>query len=1018
MTAPAKRLEILKHDEIDALYGRPCFTQDERHEYFALSVREKEALGEFNAVKSKAFFILQLGYFKARRMFFNFGLSDVQEDAAYIQEKYFSGPMAAGPEIADGTRRKQKRLILTLCQHRDADVAIQKKLKERARQSAAVCSKPVYVFRELMHFLAEQRVVAPGYSTMQDMVGGALAYEQRRLAAVVRDQVDLSAKKALKRLLDDRQGLHEITLLKRDPRDFSNSEIRREVERGGQIRKLYRLSQKVLPHLKISNENIKYYASLVDYYSVYKLRRMREDVLYVYLLCFIQHRYQKLHDNLIQSLIHHARRHGDDARAAAKEQVYDFRIAANADLPKVGGILKLFTDDSVPGTAPFREVRRKAFAMLSAAKLDSMAEYLTTTARFDETGFQWKYIDEAAQRFKLALRPALQGIEFSASTADDPLIEAVQFVKEASRSGKAITACREQDIPVRWVPEKMRRYLYEKDEHNRKRLLPDRYEFLLYQRLHRGVDAGDIFCRDSIRFRSLEDDLVDHKQWRNKNKLIAEAGLDILRQPVEKHLAELKDQLETRIAEVNRRIATGENEHFKSNGNGRWTLQYPGGGEAANHPFFDQLPQADISSILQFANRRCRFMDAFTHLIGRFTRQSPDVPALIACLVAWGTNMGVARMGQISDIGYQTLASMSDNFLRPETLREANDIVSNATAALPIFRHYDIGNVVHSSSDCQKFETGVRTFNARHSPRYLGMKKGIVPCTTLANHVPINARNIGADEHESHFVFDMIFNNSTDIQPEIHSTDTHGTNEVNFALLHVFGYQFAPRYKDICDKVRTSLTGFNHPGRYGDAILKPVRKIRENDIIREWDECRRIFVSLAMKETTQSTIVRKLSAHARGSRTKQALWEYDSIHRSLYLLNYIDDPLLRQNVQKALNRGENYHQLRRAVSFASFGKLRFKTEFEQDLWSECSRLIANCIIFYNASILSRPLEHQERAGDTQGADVTKKASPTGWQNVNLHGRYEFQKQPDPLNLDAIIRELTELSLDHQIALAA
>ena len=75
---------------------------------------------------------------------------------------------------------------------------------------------------------------------MQDMVGGALAHEQRRLAAIVRDQVDPSAKKALKRLLDDRQGLHEITLLKRDPRDFSNHEIRREVERGEQIRELYR----------------------------------------------------------------------------------------------------------------------------------------------------------------------------------------------------------------------------------------------------------------------------------------------------------------------------------------------------------------------------------------------------------------------------------------------------------------------------------------------------------------------------------------------------------------------------------------------------------------------------------------------------------------------------------------------------------------------------------------------------------------------------------------------------------
>jgi hypothetical protein len=49
----------------------------------------------------------------------------------------------------------------------------------------------------------------------------------------------------------------------------------------------------------------------------------------------------------------------------------------------------------------------------------------------------------------------------------------------------------------------------------------------------------------------------------------------------------------------------------------------------------------------------------------------------------------------------------------------------------------------------------------------------------------------------------------------------------------------------------------------------------------------------------------------------------------------------------------------------------FKTAFEQDLWLECSRLIASCIIFYNASILSRLLEHQERIGDLQAADATK-----------------------------------------------
>jgi len=39
-------------------------------------------------------------------------------------------------------------------------------------------------------------------------------------------------------------------------------------------------------------------------------------------------------------------------------------------------------------------------------------------------------------------------------------------------------------------------------------LLPDRYEFFVYRQLRQGLEAGDVFCRDSVRFRSFEDDLA------------------------------------------------------------------------------------------------------------------------------------------------------------------------------------------------------------------------------------------------------------------------------------------------------------------------------------------------------------------------------------------------------------------------------------------------------------------------------------------------------------------------------
>ena len=490
---------------------------------------------------------------------------------------------------------------------------------------------------------------------------------------------------------------------------------------------------------------------------------------------------------------------------------------------------------------------------------------------------------------------------------------------------------------------------------------------------------------------------MKNQKWQKKEELIVNTGLTILNQPIQEHLAMLEQKLESRIAEVNQRISNGLNEHVQIKKRGqhvRWTLTYPGSGEQVNHPFYNALRQVEISSVLHFVNGQCRFMDVFEHILSRYVKQEADNHTIAACIIAWGTNMGLGKMGEVSDIPYHILSTTSDNFIRLETLREANDRVSNAIAELPIFRYYDIGENLHSSSDGQKFETRIHTINARYSPKYFGLKKGIVAYTLVANNVPVNAEIISANDHESHYVFDILFNNTTDIQPDVHSTDTHGTNQVNFAILHLFGYQFAPRYKDIHDKVSSSLYGFKHPSQYGDILLKPIRKIKDNLIVEEWENIQRIIVSLALKTTTQNIIIGKLSTYARKNRTRRALWEYDNIIKSLYLLDYVDSPPLRRNVQKALSRGENYHQLRRAVSYANFGKLRFRTEYEQQIWNECSRLITNCIVYYNSTILSNLFSYKEKTGDNQNAEMLKQVSPIAWQHINLHGRYEFSKQQE------------------------
>ncbi|WP_323873112.1 hypothetical protein, partial [Xenorhabdus doucetiae] len=73
------------------------------------------------------------------------------------------------------------------------------------------------------------------------------------------------------------------------------------------------------------------------------------------------------------------------------------------------------------------------------------------------------------------------------------------------------------------------------------------------------LQSGDVFCRDSIQYRSFEDDLVDEDTWVHKESMIQDFNLTKLQQPIEQHLKELENKLEARIISINKRITSGKN---------------------------------------------------------------------------------------------------------------------------------------------------------------------------------------------------------------------------------------------------------------------------------------------------------------------------------------------------------------------------------------------------------------------------------------------------------------------------
>jgi len=140
--------------------------------------------------------------------------------------------------------------------------------------------------------------------------------------------------------------------------------------------------------------------------------------------------------------------------------------------------------------------------------------------------------------------------------------------------------------------------------------------------------------------------------------------------------------------------------------------------------------------------------------------------------------------------------------------------------------------------------------------------------------------------------------------------------------------------------------------------------------------------------------------------TRRAIFEFDKLVRSIYILRYLRHPQLQRDVQRSQNRIESYHQLRSAIAQVGGKKeLTGRTDIEVEISNQCARLIANAIIYYNSAILSRLLAKHEASQDAKALALIKKVSPAAWRHVHLNGHYTFCGSGQVIDLDAIVAGL-------------
>jgi TnpA family transposase len=311
------------------------------------------------------------------------------------------------------------------------------------------------------------------------------------------------------------------------------------------------------------------------------------------------------------------------------------------------------------------------------------------------------------------------------------------------------------------------------------------------------------------------------------------------------------------------------------------------------------MPRPKITDLLLEVDQWTDFTRHFTHL--RTDALPKDRSALLTVILADAINLGLTKMAEACPgTTFNKLDTVRAWHVRDESYSKGLAELVNYQHRLPFASHWGTGKT--SSSDGQNYKVGGRGGQTGQVNLRYGSDPGINFYTHISDqYAPFHIKAITSTIRDATHVLDGLLYHESELCIEEHYTDTNGFTDHIFALCPPLGFRFAPRIRDLKDK---NLYVPDDPKNYpalthflGD------KSINQKIILTQWSEYLRMATSIKQGTVTASLMLRKLASYPRQNGLALALREIGRIERTIFALDWLLDPRLRQRVTAGLNKG-------------------------------------------------------------------------------------------------------------------
>jgi len=1004
-------MHILNTLEREAFDSPPMFTSLQRRQHFDFPVALLQVAGSFRTPANQVCFLVSCGYFEATKQFFPSRTFHAR-DVAYVAQQLGLVATAVDPSAYDKeTLRRHRDLVRHFYGFRTYDQEAGHMITREIDAMVRSQLSPKRLLLRTIEILIREKIEVPGYYPLAELILAAINTWKQVLAARVEEALPATMQAMLDALLvqspvrpgeaaPSKTAAYRLTLLKKLSQSTKPSKVKESVADLHLVQELYRDLQPVLEALDLPPEGIRYYAQSVLKSEIFQVTRRADADRYLHLIAFIVHQYYRLQDTLVDILLHAVQTYVNTVRRIHKDLCYERRARRTQDIKALvsyldGPLVSVLSTiqaiaespqwDDTEKIAHIRAllteqepVRQEAEACLAPVKQE-LERALT------EEDYH-KILEARSIRIQHRATPIIKALAWQGEAGTEALLQAIQYVK--THEGTIDSAA-----PLRFLTPVEQEAVMGGGRTVRVSL----YKAFLFMKVLEAIKSGTLNLEHCYKFRALDTYLIEPRRWqREKAALLARAGLESS-VDVQSVLETLDHALHDQYLATNQHLQDGHNPWVTCAPDGTLRISTPKPEAQEVEPlqmFFPARQDVSLLEVLATVNRYSGFLKEFPHWQQRYHRGSPSPKTFFAGIIGLGCGIGIRKMARISRQIHEAELEYTVNwFFTPESLHAANDKVLQLIDQLELPNVYRRSqDTLHTSSDGQKFAVRVESLNATHSFKYFGHEKGVSVYSFIdERHLLFHSTVISASERESAYVIDGLMHNDV-IRSDIHSTDTHGFSEAIFGTMHLLGFSFAPRIKQLKHQ---RLYIFPNRRAYDRSQWQavPAGYIDTAVIVTNWDDILRFMVTIQLKEATASDLFRRLNSYAKQHPLYRALKAFGRILKSLFILRYIDDLNLRQAIEKQLNKIESAHRFARAISVGNPREFLEADKQEQEIAEGCKRLIQNAITCWNYLYLSQKLAEADASASRETLlQAIAGGSVVSWQHINLLGEYDFSDE--------------------------